>query len=367
MVEEMELSFRCGPEQQHQPEPREKEEAEEDYFQLTEQEEEHEDEEQTESILLNLPPEIMMDIFTCLDVRAILSFSSVSRCWRTIIDDELLWKTAARRDMGALVTKQDSETWYQAYRRHASWAWSETAKHNKIVLSNQNKTASHVGSGSYHSVRTNHGILRGVHYFELRIEAPSQSIAHSIGIANNSYIRSWVADNKGIGWYRDGNVYIRGIRCPVKFPSWNGGDVLGIMADLDQHTLHFYKNGEKFPHRITIERAEGEALHVAALLGGSESVSLGYHGHSSPSQPTNIMVPRPSYHHHHREEEEETPLDDATLAMLVSMGFEPADVVPVLRRCRNDAQRAVEELLANAAAATAVAAVPYHRVFITEE
>lgn len=252
--------------------------------------------------LLGLPPEILVEIFGYLLHTDLCRLQQVCSPLRTVATDGKLWKQLVQQDFGLITAQNTEEPTIDIYKRVYRWGWDEAGKHHNIRLSNDGLSAKcHLST--YCPVRGSRGVNRGMHYFEVRIDEEPAATYQAFGVANDgidtsrSYLSGWTAKDRGIGWYNDGNVYVRGLLLTEKkFPRWRKGDSLGILINLaadhqgsaptkgsssSPSFLYFYKNGVPIATRSRIEVLRDDPdmrMYPYCFLGQGEAVTFVYHG-----------------------------------------------------------------------------------------
>jgi len=100
-----------------------------------------------------------------------------------------------------------------------------------------------LNSSPYHGLA--HGtvaVANGKWYFEVRVDAVGGT-AMSIGVENvELFSKNNVAGQVGIGYFNNGNVYIRG-SSTGSMPTYTTDDMIGIALDMDNTKVYFHKNG----------------------------------------------------------------------------------------------------------------------------
>jgi hypothetical protein len=238
--------------------------------------------------LLGLPPEILVEIFGHLLHTDLCHLQEVCSQLRTLATDNKLWRQRIEQDFGVITAQNTEEPAIDIYKHVYRWGWDETGKHHNIRLSNDGLSA-RCHHSSYCPVRGSRGVNRGMHYFEVRIDDEPAATYQAFGVANDgidtsrSYLSGWTAKDHGIGWYNDGNVYVRGsLLAEKKFPRWHKGDCLGILINLQAAKgsfLYFYKNGVQIATKIEVLRGDPDMrMYPYCFLGQGEAVTFVYYG-----------------------------------------------------------------------------------------
>lgn len=117
--------------------------------------------------------------------------------------------------------------------------WNPTDKGSSIVLSNGNLTAT--GIMQTRSVKSTEPKTKGRWYCEIRIDKSNYdyiAIAHS-DVNMNAGI---ISQPSFIGYYYNGNKTVSGVTSAYG-SAYTTNDIVGILVDMDDYTVTFYKNG----------------------------------------------------------------------------------------------------------------------------
>lgn len=83
---------------------------------------------------------------------------------------------------------------------------------------------------------------------------------------------------------------MRGVKELKKYPTWMQGDTIGVLLNLDEDMVYFYKNGEQVEYGIGVaKRRASEAFFVVVLMGRSERVKL---AHGSKNMKAGMKEPK---------------------------------------------------------------------------
>jgi len=175
----------------------------------------------------------------------------------------------------------DKESNYKSWRdkyidyHTRGWQFDPKQKHTRIELANNNFTATLSAGRSYHGLRASHGVDSGIHYFEVMVEPVEEheeenllfdkgtNIYLGVGIANDTFncencTSGWTAQNSGVGYYNDGQIYALGERYYDSFNKAKkiesrSGDRVGFELNLDPNrngTITFFLNGKQITEPI---------------------------------------------------------------------------------------------------------------------
>jgi len=230
---------------------------------------------------LLLPSEIWYHIVSYLDAKALLSAGILSKPWRTLAQDDLLWKqlcTSKFDTTGVRFTLPIS--WKQLYSTHKIYngCW-DVSNMGKMILSRDFKSATHGGDflGSYQCVRGTLPITTGVTYFEVQIDklSPNQTGFHVvIGVvpANFNYWHTYLTSNGGWGYLADGRKAHNSGNGEMYGMKYVQGERVGVLVDLTKHTVAFYLNG--ISQGIAFNNVVGPVYPGVSLLTGGQRVLL---------------------------------------------------------------------------------------------
>jgi len=185
--------------------------------------------------------------------------------WNTVVNEERIWKAMFIKDFmwwntGKELFLKEGQTWKSLYIEYhlKGWQWDPSATNQKIVLSDNNFSASLTSGYTYHGARTTRGEERGIHYLEVLIVPceddkrldNTKSIFMGIGVANAKFnvencCSGWTGENGGIGYYNDGQVYGFSDRLRSKSGTltYKSGDSVGVEFNLEEGEVSFYLNG----------------------------------------------------------------------------------------------------------------------------
>ncbi|EGG22300.1 hypothetical protein DFA_04418 [Cavenderia fasciculata] len=231
-----------------------------------------------------LPVEILTTICKFLDVKCIKCLFLVNRFFKEMADDEDVWKHLFFDRFGPKNIKLPKLhlSWKSFYRSHKTYKgrW-DTIKKGKMVLSNNERTVTHGGDylGSYQSVRGSERIEldSGCTYWEVYVESLNfnQTGFHLvIGVIPESFPvwQSYLTSNGGWGYLADGRkANNSGNGVPFAKP-FAQGDRVGLLVDMNQHTLSYYLNG--VVQGVAFKNLEQPVYPGVSLLTGGQSVSF---------------------------------------------------------------------------------------------
>jgi len=133
-----------------------------------------------EDLFTRCPDDVKLEILNMLDEPEYLCcLCRVSSSWNNIIRNDKIWKRLFFRDFmwwdrdGKEANLKEGQTWKDKYVEYhlRGWQWDQTKCNSKIVLYNNNFSASLTSGYTYHGVRTTRGEEKGKHFFEIVIEA----------------------------------------------------------------------------------------------------------------------------------------------------------------------------------------------------
>lgn len=122
--------------------------------------------------------------------------------------------------------------------------------HSKLLLSNNNLTVTKIDDNYTRSVLGDRLFTSGVHYWEVKINTTTDGTI-LIGVAHSDYskLSSYYSKNihergkKNLMYYcKTGSKYEDNVASDYGFET-TAGDVVGVLLDLDNRKLTFYKNG----------------------------------------------------------------------------------------------------------------------------
>lgn len=158
----------------------------------------------------------------------------------------------------------------------ATWSPTDHSAFVTIAPANIGTRNSTLG-GAYATIRSDLAQSSGVRYVEFTILQIGSGGAFTVcvGLANGAAGLGIYAgsDNNGISWQPGGNVLKNaGFVGGITTPSFTTGDVLGMVVDLDAHTVKFNKNGAAFSATADITSL-GSDVFVACTLGDGSTFS----------------------------------------------------------------------------------------------
>lgn len=161
------------------------------------------------------------------------------------------------------------------------WTWNTTRLGPDMVLSNANRTVtrgSATGWGCHLSEQT---VTSGVHYIEFLIER-NTSTCLLVGIAAKSYeaYSSKCTQSDVICYQSDGDTYCQGSGSG-NIGSYSAGDRIGLLLDMEDHSLIFLKNGLRMP-REPLRPVPDEVALIVCLGGSDQFITLSPSPHIPP-------------------------------------------------------------------------------------
>lgn len=116
-------------------------------------------------------------------------------------------------------------------------------KNPGIVLYNWDFNAISSISNSHISVRSTKGKSQGIYYAEIKVTIPSYYGMIGIGTALASLSSFVGSDAYGQGWQNAGGGVVYHSGSYVGYQNYVSGDTLGVLLNMVNRTLTFYKNG----------------------------------------------------------------------------------------------------------------------------
>jgi len=171
-------------------------------------------------------------------------------------------------------------SWKEYYSTHKLYngLW-DVSNMGKIILSKDFKMATHGGDflGSYQCVRGTLPITTGVSYFEVQVEKlnPHQTGFHVvIGIvpACFNYLHTYLTSNGGWCYLADGRKAYNCGNCVVYGMRYAQGERVGVLVDLNKHTVSFYLNGVS--QGVAFTNVFGPVFPGVSMLTGGQRVIL---------------------------------------------------------------------------------------------
>jgi hypothetical protein len=129
----------------------------------------------------------------------------------------------------------------------AAVTWDPNNKGNTVTLSNNNLTATILGSDTSSNIFANVSNSTGKWYWEVKCDSTNGALP-MVGIICDTFDPNstcyWLS-TKGYGYYgANGNIYTGSNGYGSTYgASYTVGDVIGVALDLDNRTIAFYKNG----------------------------------------------------------------------------------------------------------------------------
>jgi hypothetical protein len=128
------------------------------------------------------------------------------------------------------------------------WNWSPERQGPDILLSNENSTITRTNSSGWGSQKSEQTISSGVHYVEFNIDRNSSSCL-LVGITASStvdYTNKCAIANTWC-YQADGDSYANSSSCG-NMGSYTQGDRIGLLINMEDHTLIYFKNSVKTNH-----------------------------------------------------------------------------------------------------------------------
>ena len=154
--------------------------------------------------------------------------------------------------------------------------WNPDKKGRYIEVRDDRLTAKHTSSKSWACVLSEQTFSEGVHYIELEIQIyepndgrrapPSKALC--LGVASISYskVRGRLRDKHCWALQADGEMFHNG-KPFTQMDGFGSEDRIGMLIDMDNKNLTFWKNGSKL-NASPLSMAGVEEVHILACLGG---------------------------------------------------------------------------------------------------
>ena len=128
------------------------------------------------------------------------------------------------------------------------WTWCTERQGPDIVLSNENLTITRTNSAGWGNQKSEQVVSAGVHYVEFNVDANSSScLLVGITAATTVDFSSKCSIANTWCYQADGDSYANGTSTG-NMGSYTQGDRIGLLINLEDHTLTYYKNGTKTAH-----------------------------------------------------------------------------------------------------------------------
>jgi len=127
------------------------------------------------------------------------------------------------------------------------WSWFPERQGPDIVMSNENLTITRTNSSGWGNQKSEQKISDGIHYVEMKIDRNSSSCL-CIGVCATSVtdFSSKCSFANCICYQADGDSYKNGSSVG-NIGSFTAGDRIGMLIDMEEHKISFYKNGTRMP------------------------------------------------------------------------------------------------------------------------
>jgi len=160
--------------------------------------------------------------------------------------------------------------------------WDESTKGTGVTLSNEGLTATST-SGGWETVRSALAIGPSYPYFEIKIEASSNTM---LGVCVGSVPSTSYAGQYANGFTlhgADGNLYHAGSNT-MQNMTFATGDVVGVYVNLETGQLTYYKNGTKSFVYSGVDKNSSEVYAVASFAGANKVTLV-----ARPSLPNDLV------------------------------------------------------------------------------
>jgi len=128
------------------------------------------------------------------------------------------------------------------------WNWSVERQGPDTLLSNENLTITRTNSSGWGSQKSEQSITSGVHYVEFNIDRNSSSCL-LVGITASNTVDYTNKCSIANTWcyQADGDSYANSSSCG-NMGAYTQGDRIGLLINMEEHTLTYFKNGTKTNH-----------------------------------------------------------------------------------------------------------------------
>ena len=183
-----------------------------------------------------------------------------------------------------------------------TWTWNTGKVGPDIVISNEEKTITRTNSSAWGNNLSEQTVTSGIHYIEFHIDRNSSSCL-LIGVAPPSF-SDWgskCSTGEVISWQADGDSYVGGSG-KGNIGAYTANDKVGMLLNMEEHCLTFYKNGEKKGSAIY---GVPEEVAVIICFGGSDQFVTITDEPEIPSDIQSVIQPVKKAAVENEEEEEE--------------------------------------------------------------
>jgi hypothetical protein len=228
------------------------------------------------------PTDVKMEILGWLTVPDLKRSRLVSRTWRDLSDEDYLWGPILKSIIPSApsLRQQTNSSFFDIYRRDTmkfadKSLGIEITNNGRTIVSSESVTfwaASHM---EYPRMNT------GVHYCEFKVDTFRQgSIGNTwkvvIGVVSDAFdyqLTRWVGvDEKSFGYIAQSGKKV-GPSCKNQGATYGEGykedDVIGVLLDISNKKLRFYKNGVSMGTAFTdaeFNQMKGHNYHFAVSL-----------------------------------------------------------------------------------------------------
>lgn len=163
------------------------------------------------------------------------------------------------------------------------WTWNTGRLGPDIVLSSANHTVTRTNSSGWGCNLSEQTVTSGVHYIEFLIDR-NTSTCLLVGVAAKSYeaYSSKCTQSEVICYQADGDTYCQGSGSG-NIGSFSEGDRIGLLLDMEDHSLIFLKNGLRMP-REPLRPVPDEVALIVCLGGSDQFITI----NPSPNVPADF-------------------------------------------------------------------------------
>eukprot|EP01111_Echinosteliopsis_oligospora_P013558 TRINITY_DN4890_c0_g1_i1.p1 TRINITY_DN4890_c0_g1~~TRINITY_DN4890_c0_g1_i1.p1 ORF type:complete len:310 (+),score=54.09 TRINITY_DN4890_c0_g1_i1:35-931(+) len=233
-------------------------------------------------LLITLPSEVWFHVATFFNARDMLNVSGLSRAWRCLSLDDVLWKALYERRFGKLtqILIPPLLSWKDFYAAHKIYkgGW-DTACMGRMLVTRERHTVSHGGDflGSYQCVRGAIPVSSGICYWEISID---RLCIHQTGFhvvigaipSSFNYWHTYLSCNGGWGYLADGRKSHNSGNGEAYGSKYVEGDIIGVLVDMNAHSITFFRNGVS--QGVAFNNVYGVVYPGVSLLTGGQRVSM---------------------------------------------------------------------------------------------
>eukprot|EP01118_Nematostelium_gracile_P014320 TRINITY_DN5549_c0_g3_i1.p1 TRINITY_DN5549_c0_g3~~TRINITY_DN5549_c0_g3_i1.p1 ORF type:complete len:250 (-),score=67.61 TRINITY_DN5549_c0_g3_i1:5-754(-) len=240
--------------------------------------------------LLTLLGDLISEILAYMNDSDLCNLRLVSTSFLRRADADDLWKSRFCKVFGPIGSNANGD-WKARYIYCVARSWDPEFRCDGVTLKNFNRRAIHSDDEGWESVQIRKGLTTGKHYFEVKTSGRLTFGIASKDFSFNSEKNMGGENVISYGYASNGNYARPNERWKVqvaeKFKKKD--DTIGMLVDLDNHVLTFWKGHVKQPNVLEIEkRYRMKKWYVTATMFDDSSTTIELTPNTKP--PTEMMI-----------------------------------------------------------------------------